>query len=149
MRLDRCLFLALGIALLGVAPVLIFGYPAGHSTCLNILWTQQFADQFWAGIPYPRWLSRSIENFGAPTFFYYPPLPFWWASLFQPFVPIETEAWETLRIGAASVALLAAASCYYWLRNLTTSPPAALFGASLYAIAPYQLSINFYMRIIC
>jgi hypothetical protein len=146
MHLNKPLLFVFCFALLGVSGALMFGYPAGHSSSLNILWAQQFADQFWSGILYPRWLSHSIEGFGAPTFFYYPPLPFWWAALFQPLVPVETEAWETLRLAASAVALLAGVSCYYWLRNLTKSPTAAVFGASLYALAPYQLSINFFMR---
>jgi hypothetical protein len=146
MRVDKHLLFVLGVALLAVSGTLVFGYPVGHSTSLNILWAQQFADQFWSGILYPRWLSNSIEGFGAPTFFYYPPLPFWWAALFQPLVPTELEAWETLRYATSAVALLAGVSCYYWLRNLTQSPNAAAFGACLYVFAPYQLSINFYMR---
>ncbi|MDP4200717.1 MAG: hypothetical protein Q8922_08835 [Bacteroidota bacterium] len=69
----------------------IAGYPAvGHDADVHLNWLDQFSRLRAQGIAYPRWLPISNGGFGSPTFYFYPPLPYWIASflrLFLPYVP--------------------------------------------------------------
>lgn len=58
-------------------PSLILGTLLSQSAAHNLAWAGQFADQFRAGIFYPRWMADSFEGLGGPAFYFYPPLPFW------------------------------------------------------------------------
>ena len=66
-------------------PVLITGFPAlTHDGRVHEVWYTNFAAQFWSGDLYPRWLQNVDMGLGGPTFFFYPPTPFFITSLFQP-----------------------------------------------------------------
>src|SRR6476620_7857586 len=64
-------------ALLLLAPSLIAGTLLSDNAAWNLNWADQFARQVQGGILYPRWLADSFRGLGAPTFYFYPPLPFW------------------------------------------------------------------------
>lgn len=140
------LLVVIAVALLAIGPVLYLGFPEGHSTGLDLHWAKEFSAQFWAGNLYPRWLGASFHGFGAPTFFFYPPLPFWWSSLLLPLFGGEIAPWQSLGTAAAAIALLSGAGCYLWLHEAVASRFASIIGALLYLLAPYQFAINFHVR---
>ena len=67
----------LAAAALLLAPSLVLGTLISHSSPHNLTWAAQFADQFRAGIAYPRWSPDSFDGLGGPTFYFYPPMAFW------------------------------------------------------------------------
>ncbi len=89
--LERITFVAVVVAS-GISLIFsLAGYPAvGHDANVHLNWLDQFARLCPSQTLYPRWLPISNAGFGSPTFYFYPPLPYWVASflrLFLPFVP--------------------------------------------------------------
>ncbi|MGE5500925.1 MAG: integral membrane-like protein [Ignavibacteriales bacterium] len=126
------------VALALMAPALIHGAPTADSGSYNYIWTSQIAEEMARGVLYPRWLPRSFEGLGAPTFYFYPPLAYWIAGLLAQVM----DAGRAL--GAAAFVLLYASglAMYAWLKPRT---PYALVGACLYMLAPYHVA-DFYVR---
>ena len=58
-----------------LAPSLVLGTLISHSSPQNLTWAGQFAEQFRAGILYPRWMPQSFDGLGSPAFYFYPPMP--------------------------------------------------------------------------
>lgn len=58
-------------------PSLVLGVLHGHDTPQTPKWASQVAEQFRAGVLYPRWLPESFDGGGAPVFYFYPPVSFW------------------------------------------------------------------------
>ena len=128
-------------------PVWWFGFPmGGHDTLTHIRWQQVFADQFWSGELYPRWLATMNEGLGSPGFFIYPPLPHFLAALLAPFS--STEAWAQQRLGImATLGFFASgAGAYLWLLQVTRDRLSALLGAIVFLASPYHLLIDTYNR---
>ena len=141
---GRPALVLLGVAALLLAPSLIVGNLISHSSPQNLTWAAQFADQFRAGIIYPRWLPQSFDNLGSPTFYFYPPIGFWVDAL------VSVATFNTLsvsyRLSLSSLLLLWASglAMHAWLRGTTPSPHAALYGALAYMAAPYHLLDHYY-----
>src|SRR5215475_7157511 len=76
------LVLLIAAALL-LVPSLVLGTMMSHSSPQNLTWAGQFAEQFRAGILYPRFLADSFDHLGGPAFYFYPPLGFWVDALFS------------------------------------------------------------------
>jgi hypothetical protein len=131
-------------AILLLAPSLLLGTMPSHSSPQNIAWAAQFADQFKAGILYPRHLPDSFDHLGAPIFYFYPPLGFWVDAL------VNVATLDALsvprRLALSSLVLLWASglAMHAWLRTETAAPRAALYGALAYMAAPYHLLDHYY-----
>lgn len=106
---------------------------------IDLVWIEQFASELGRGVMYPRWLPLSHGGLGSPVFFYYPPLAFYLAS---GFALIGLSSFMALIAAFAAATLLAGVSVYLWLKEQSR---AALAGALLFMVAPYQL-FNFYQR---
>lgn len=131
--------LILGLAaLVLMAPALIYGAPAIDSAGYTHVWTEQFAAEMARGELYPRWMPRSFEGLGSPTFYFYPPLTFHLTGALALF--LETR----YAISVAGLLLLFASgmAMYLWLRGKTSW---ALAASVVYMAAPYHL-IDFYVR---
>ena len=137
------LLLALAAALL-LAPSLIVGNLPSHSSPQNLTWATQFADQFRAGILYPRWLPDSYEGLGGSAFYFYPPIAFWVDALLSVAtfdalpVPYRLSLASLLLLWASGIAMQA------WLRAEAASPLTAFYGALAYMAAPYHLLDHYY-----
>jgi hypothetical protein len=137
------LVLLIGAALL-LAPSLAVGTLISHSSPQNLTWAAQFADQFRAGVVYPRGLPDSFDGLGSPTFYFYPPIAFWVDAL------VSAATFDALsvshRLSFSSLLLLWAAglAMHAWLKAEATSPRAALYGALAYMAAPYHLFDHYY-----
>jgi hypothetical protein len=133
------------VGLLLTLPAIVNGSLNGHDFPLHLRWTKYFVAQFWSGDLYPRWLMEMNAGFGSPTFFYYPPIPYYVASLFKPLFANNTGGWYPL-VSSALVALIASGwAAYLWLRTISHRN-AALISSIIYMALPYHLAIDLYTR---
>ena len=77
--IDAVLILLLVTA--ACIPLLLYGPQTGHDLPLVLPWAQLFADQVLQGDLYPRWLQAMYGGAGAPAFFYYGPVPFYFTTV--------------------------------------------------------------------
>lgn len=134
----------LAAAVLLLLPSLVVGTLISHSSPQNLTWAEQFADQFRAGVLYPRWLPDSFDNLGGPAFYFYPPIGFWVDALVS-VVTFDVFS-VSYRLSLSSLLLLWASgiAMHAWLRTEAISPRAALYGALAYMAAPYHLLDHYY-----
>ena len=127
-----------------LAPSLLVGTMISHSSPQNLTWAEQFADQFRAGILYPRWLPQSFDGLGSPTFYFYPPIAFWVDALLS--VATFNVPSVSYRLSFSTLVLLWASglAMHAWLRAEASSPRVALYGAIGYVAAPYHLLDHYY-----
>jgi hypothetical protein len=128
---------------IGVVAVLVMsaewwaGPTITHSIRYNLVWTEQFRDMVRDGVVYPRFLLRSWDGLGSPTFYFYPPLWFWIAAA------LDAVSLHLLPLGALITAATAAAlatsggAMWVWLRSKGAEKP--IIFAVAYMIAPYHL----------
>jgi hypothetical protein len=133
------------VAVLLLAPSLLLGTLPSNNSPQNIDWARQFAGQFGAGNLYPRWMPLSFDGLGSPTFYFYPPLPYWLDGLLDVatghLLPVEYR----LSIVFALLLWLSGVSMHAFLRDLPISRLAATLGAVAYMAAPYHL-FDHYIR---
>jgi hypothetical protein len=116
-----------------------------HSSPHNLIWAEQFAEQFRSGTPYPRWMPDSFDGLGSPAFYFYPPLPFWLDALVSIAtfnllaVPYRLAVTSLLILWASGLAMRG------WLLSVVGKRTAALVGAIAYMAAPYHL-LDHYLR---
>ena len=136
-------------ALVGAAAVLIWAptllaAQAGDSASYDLNWSQQFTAELMAGQPYPRWTAASFAGLGAPTFYFYPPLPFWvTAALSAASGGLLTGA-AALKAGELFFLALSGWSLFAWQRA-HVGVAGALGGAFIFMLAPYHLD-DHYLR---
>ena len=134
------------VAVLGTLPLFQHGFwPFGYDADCHCKWFFHFSRQFWNGEFYPRWLNGMNGGLGSPTFFYYPPMPYWITSFLRPLVPGDPQGWFCLAISCALALFVSASAAYQYLKGLT-GRSAAVAGAIIYQILPYHLSIDLYTR---
>ena len=141
--LVRWWALAIASAVL-LAPSLLEGTMISHSSPQNMTWAAQFADQFRAGVLYPRWLPASFLGLGSPTFYFYPPIAFWVDALLS--VVTFDALSVSYRLSFSSLILLWASgvAMHAWLKEEAVSPRVAFYGALAYVAAPYHLLDHYY-----
>lgn len=140
------ILLIIFVGLVAVLPVLIFGFPFfGIDSTINTIFYTNFAEQFWEGELYPRWLMKMNAGLGSPTFFYYPPMAYYLAIPFNFLSKIDPHGWYQLGI-AASIGRIASGICaYLWLKRITSRTAAAI-AAALYIWMPFHLAFDLYRR---
>jgi hypothetical protein len=128
-------------------PVLLHGIPdLSHDGIMHATWTKPFAEQFWGGELYPRWLKNTNGGLGSAPFFMYPMLPTAVSALSAPLVGNhDPHGWLLAGISCVMAMILSGYAAYFWLRDLTGSA-AALFAATLYLLMPYHTAIDLYTR---
>ncbi|HEY9229688.1 MAG TPA: 6-pyruvoyl-tetrahydropterin synthase-related protein [Gemmatimonadaceae bacterium] len=143
---KRPLFWVIVCGLIIGLPVLFAGFPfSSHDGNVHEVWYSNFAAQFWAGDLYPRWLQDLDDGLGGPSFFFYPPVPYWFTSLFQPFFRDQPHSWHVLGVSAAFALVLSGVFAYLWLTQLASKRAAAV-AAVLYVAMPYHLAIDLHSR---
>ncbi|MGY3901929.1 hypothetical protein ACW5XF_05600 [Aeromonas lusitana] len=126
-------------------PIWLQGGTQGHDLFHHLLSGHYFAQQLWQGELYPRWLMAMNGGFGSPTFFFYPPLPYYVSALFAGPGALAHHAVYPL-LGSASLALLLSGLfAYLWLRSVS-EPGRALAVSLLYLALPYHLAMDLYAR---
>jgi hypothetical protein len=135
------------VALLVFIIFFILGPPLGEvlSYRLNITWGPAFAEQFFAGDLYPRWLFGLNQGAGSPVFYFYGPFPFWINAIFGELLCSGCALERSVMIGPCVLLALSGISFYYWTR-LYARPLAALLAAILYVFLPYHFAIDLWYR---
>ncbi len=128
-------------ATLLMAPAFWVGHINGHSSFLNVLWSEGFARQVLAGEFYPRWLPEMSRGAGSPAFYFYAPLPFYLAAPFHliagPRMAVVLVCWLMLALSGLSFLALARAF---------VGAGAALVAAVVYMAMPYHLLADIWIR---
>jgi hypothetical protein len=137
----------IALGLLVTWPLLVHGAPdLSHDGVDHARWAKQFVTQFWQGDLFPRWFTDVNGGFGGPSGFFYPPLTSYAATPFWPFMAARDPAgWWVAGYALALAQILSGITAYWWLRSLAV-PRAALLGAIVYAVAPYHLAMDAYVR---
>ncbi|MBR0683464.1 hypothetical protein GXW74_23460 [Roseomonas eburnea] len=131
-------------ALFLVWPLLLFGAPPSHSAIYNATWASQFIELLNSGVVYPRWLPGSFGGFGSSAFFFYAPVPFYWAWLHTPLAEGAAGTFRVLGAAMATMLLASGLSMRAWLGR-HAGPRAATAGAIIYMAMPYHL-LDLYLR---
>src|SRR5580704_13152933 len=83
------ILLLAAVALVLSLPILVRGpMPSAHDTAEHMDFGKHFAEQFWQGDLYPRWLLNMHHGLGSPTFFIFPPFPSYVYALLLPVAKI-------------------------------------------------------------
>ncbi|SEO95280.1 6-pyruvoyl-tetrahydropterin synthase related domain membrane protein [Rhodospirillales bacterium URHD0017] len=126
-------------AILLLSPTLVLGTLISHSSPQNLTWASQFADQFRAGILYPRWMPDSFDGLGSPAFYFYPPLPFWTDAVVSVITANALSVSYCLAVSTTVILFLSGLAMRAWLLRVSGRRTAALVGAVAYMAAPYHL----------
>jgi len=131
-------------ALILALPMLIYGPMVnGHDTYEHLNYCRHFAEQFWGGELYPRWLLNMCHGLGSPSLFVYPPF----ACYVDAFLLPLGRAFHFNAFNAGEfLALFSSGVCAFLWAHTTASRRVALASAVLYMLLPYHLSVDFYRR---
>ena len=131
----------LGLSLAAVAaapyvPVLLWGRPGlGHDLQFHHAHLQDFVRSLEEGVFYPRWAAAMNSGYGAPTFLFYPPLPYYLAA---GAARITGDLMTGFFLAAALLSVFSSA-CLYRLIRRQAGPAGAWLGAAIFAWMPYAL----------
>ena len=129
-----------------LAPSLILGTLQSQSAPQNLTWAAQFADQFRAGILYPRWMPKSFDGLGGPAFYFYPPLAFWLDGVVSLVTFNLLSVSHRLTLDGWLLLWASGLAMHAWLSTETGRARVALWGALAYMAAPYHLLVDHYIR---
>lgn len=125
-------------------PMLIYGPMVnGHDTYQHLNFAHYFAQQFYSGDLYPRWLLGMNHGLGSPSLFVYPPLVSYVCTFLSP--AGKAFHFSAFNAGAFLALLSSGFTAFLWMRTLV-SRSVALAVAVLYMLMPYHLAIDFYRR---
>jgi hypothetical protein len=129
-------------------PALLLGAMRhGTDSIFHARWMKYFAEQFWSGEFYPRWLMDMNGGFGSPAFFIYPPFSQFVTALLHPLLPDPGSAALLLGISVWLAMASSGIACFYWLcRALPGQQFGAVAGSVAYMLAPYHLWVDVYQR---
>ncbi|MCC5643545.1 hypothetical protein LC607_11425 [Nostoc sp. CHAB 5824] len=138
------IFIIVAVGLILSIPILSYGCLNAHDIQAHLPYSKHFADQLWQGDLYPRWLQNMNAGLGSPTFFFYPPVPYYFTSLFY----LWTKSSCTALALSNSLALIASGlTAYLWLRTSIKKNWAPLIASIVYMAWPYHLYIDLYKRL--
>ena len=135
----------LGIGLILAIPLLLNGTINANDFPLHLRWSKEFSAQFWSGDFYPRWLMRMNAGLGSPIFFFYPPIPYYFTSLFKPLFTNDIQGWYPLALSTLAALVTSGWTAYLWLRTISDRK-SALIASILYMVLPYHLGVDLYNR---
>jgi uncharacterized membrane protein len=121
----------IGLWMAAVVPV------DGDDACFHLRWIPAFYELLKQGIVFPRWLPHGFHGFGAPTFYFYPPLTYYISSVVM-LLSGEALPEVVFRITAALTTVASVFTSYLLLRRLDAPKKWAVLGALFYGFAPYR-----------
>ena len=138
-RLSRALEILLGIVVVLeiIAPVVCKTYGVDAPSQLNL--ESQFNAHIAQGVIFPRWMSEGFHGFGAPSFYFYPPLSFYSTAILSLITTVR-DPWVLFQ----AVGLLATIASFFSARKLLLTLGSnnyqSIIGSMLYAFAPYRVA---------
>lgn len=133
-----------GVALVLMAPAMLFGTWHAASMIHNITWTDGIAAEMAQATLYPRWLSNGFAGLGAPSFYYYPPLPFLVTGTMKLWSGGLLSANAAIQLYALLVMAGSGLAMWFWLAPEAGERP-ALLASLAYMAMPYHL-VDHYLR---
>jgi hypothetical protein len=137
-RLPRTLEILLGLVVVLelIAPFTPKSYGLDGGSHLN--WIHQFSDLFTNGVLVPRWAPTAFGGFGAATFYFYPPLTFYIASVIRVVsgIALPTVLFQLTGLAGTIASFL---TCRAFLKSLWKVTYQANVGALLYTCAPLRI----------
>ena len=131
------------VAMVPLLPLLFCGaYPATHEGLRYAVLTEHFRTAILNGVWYPRWLPNLAGGYGYPTFVFYQPLYFHFASVLALITGLPTPVTCWAVIGIAS---FLSACGVYLLGRMRGSRPFSVLAALLFLVTPY-LYVDIYVR---
>jgi len=135
--------IVIGIGLILALPLFWCGFPdPTHDGRFHVQWIECFSSQFWKGDFYPRWLTSPNSGFGAATFYFYAPVPYFVGALIWGVCSLLGETSLALGWTAALGLILSGVAALHCMRRYAETEWVAVLGAVLYMIAPYHLAID-------
>jgi len=136
-RIAIVLLVAAVIAELIVWAALPFN---GYDSYSHIFWIGEWHKLWDAGIFYPRWMPDSFGGFGAPSFYFYPPLTFFFSSALYAVLPQLTP--PTIgKLLSLLITFGSGSAFWFYLKWRTRDDRNAtllLLATLLYVFAPYR-----------
>ena len=116
----------------------LLDYPViGHDAYVHLNWLDQFTRIYKEGICYPRWLPDSFGGFGSPTFYFYPPLPYWVAGVIHSECAVSASCLYNILSLVGSLG--ACGTAWLLLREYSAKKLVVLTGALAYGFLGYHL----------
>ncbi len=84
-------------------------------------------------------------GFGSPTFFFYPPIPYYFTSLLSPLSHFSTSICNALGLSSLLALVASGLTAYLWLKEIAPRTP-AFIAALAYMVWPYHLAVDLYTR---
>lgn len=137
------MFVIVFVSIVFFLPVYFVGFPEGHDTSVHISWFSLFSNEFLNGNFYPRFLVEGNYGWGSPAFVYYPPLAYWVGSIIDFIIPSENYL-SVINTVCILASVLGSVGMYMALRGVSAF--SRLIGVLLYALAPYHLYADFFVR---
>ena len=127
-------------ALAVVAPFSVRGVACGHDLTFHMNSWLEVAQQWRAGVVYPRWAANANFGSGEPRFLFYPPLSWILGGALGSFIP-----WLFVPVAFDLCAIvLAGLAMHRMAREWFDEPDASLIAVA-YAVNPYML-LTIYVR---
>jgi len=135
--LKKCAIVALGICVLEQILACFLLPVDGHDSSSHLQWITFFRYSIGHGWLYPRWIPDGFFGFGAPIFYYYPPLTYYIAAVIS-FVIQSTNPTLLFYLTGSLATLLSVVGCYYLCLRLSLSKEQSFLAAMIYGFAPYR-----------
>ena len=121
---------------------MLFGF-CGIDSTIHGIWIKEFSELLHDGVIFPKFGHRQFQGMGGYTYFFYPPLYLYVASIFS-FLATDAKLYSEALIGSAFVAILfITLNCYLWLSSKMDKKNALLL-SFFYALSP-ALMYKFYL----
>lgn len=121
---------------------LLHGTGWNHSYFFNAVWILEFNDSLHRGVFPPRWLFGANNGLGSPSFYYYPPLPFYVTAIVAAFSANKNDYAQIAAWGSFYMMLGSGMAMFAWLRR-QAGDLLALAGAIAYVIMPFHVVGDF------
>ena len=121
-----------------LAPELVLGLTVTDNFRFNMLWPEQFGALMRGGNLYPRWLPHAWQGLGTPAFYFYPPVFFWVAGIFDALTAGTFSSERFVPFASLLLMFTSGVGMHAWLRT-KVKERAALIGAIAFMVAPYHL----------
>ncbi len=127
-------------ALAVVAPFAVRGVACGHDLTFHMNSWLEVAQQWRAGVFYPRWAANANYGSGEPRFLFYPPLSWMLGGALGSFIP-----WLFVPVAFDVCAVFLAGLAMHRMAREWFEEPGASLIAVAYAVNPYML-LTIYVR---